>query len=353
MLSIRCPVCENAFDTSGDPPHAAIECPSCRSFLGTAGEADGPVHEPLPIELASKLVGHTRDVWSVAFAPNGTYLASGSLDGSIRLWDVAEGKLRGRIDAHRGGVLSVAISPDGRWLASGGLDNTVKLWDVATRTRRGQHPRYAGGTVQFSRDGRQLASPSPDGICLWDVASRREAGTLAGDGRNAKALAFTPDGRSLVSGHDTRTGANVRIWDLCTGRCQIARAGHEEVTAVSLSPDGSTLASADTRGLLKLWSVANGTERAALRPLGRSQRVEPSTILAVAFSPSGEWLAASLHLAGGPNVQIWNVRTLEVRAAFEGHRSGVQSIVFSPDGSLMATGGRDGQARLWSIPASS
>ena len=123
-------------------------------------------------EIAT-LQGHADRVRSVAYAPDGQTLASGSLDQTVRLWDVAAGQEIATLQGHTDRVTSVAFSPDGQTLASGSLDRTVRLWDVATRQELAILQGHADGitSVSFSLDGQTLASSSWDKtILLWDMS---------------------------------------------------------------------------------------------------------------------------------------------------------------------------------------
>ena len=120
--------------------------------------------------------GHTGGVGSVAFSSDGSTLAAGSSDNTVRFWDVATRTETATLEGHRGWVYSVAFSPDGDSLASGSQDGTVRLWDVATRSEVATLEGHSGWvySVAFSPDGDSLASGSQDGtVRLWDVA--REA----------------------------------------------------------------------------------------------------------------------------------------------------------------------------------
>ncbi|MCY2991401.1 MAG: pentapeptide repeat-containing protein, partial [Planctomycetota bacterium] len=153
---------------------------------------------------------------TLAVSPDGTLIASGHNDGSVRLWDVASAKELRACNGHQGSVGSVAFSPDGRQLASGSSDKSVRLWDVASakelRVCNG-HQGYVG-SVAFSPDGRQLASGSDDNsVRLWDVASAKELRVCNGHQGSVRSVAFSPDGRQLASGsHDK----SVRLWDVAS-----------------------------------------------------------------------------------------------------------------------------------------
>jgi WD domain, G-beta repeat len=207
------------------------------------------------------LTGHTDQVLSVAFSPDGKTLASGSADHAVRLWDVATGDPIGDpLTGHTGRVWSVAFSPDGKTLASGSDDATVRLWDVATGRPIGS-PLIddIGGvlSVAFSRDGKTLASGGDDRtVRLWDVATGRPIGDpLTGHTGPVYSVAFSRDGKTLAS---SSLDATVRLWDVATGRpIGSPLTGHTgRVWSVAFSPDGKTLASSSDDDTVRLWNVA-------------------------------------------------------------------------------------------------
>ena len=289
------------------------------------------------------LEGHTGDVNSVSFSPDGTTLASGSSDGKVKLWDVATGTNIATLHGHWTPVTSVSFSPDGTTLASAADydvffgDGEVKLWDVATRENIATLEGYAT-SVSFSSDGTTLASGSDD-VKLWDVATRENIATLEG---YATSVSFSPDGTLLASGS---SGGKVKLWDVATRENIATLEGHTSyVRFVSFSPDGTTLASCG-RGLrfdeVKLWDVATRENIATLSE-------DWDDIRSVAFSPDSKLIASGGDkLFGKGAVKLWDVTTQEYIIAFE--VNDITSVAFSPDGTLLASGSTKGKVKLWNI----
>ena len=284
-----------------------------------------------------RLTGHTDGVWSVAFSPDSSQLASGSEDETIRLWDVVTGSEISRLTGHKDGVRSVAFSPDGSQLTSGSYDKTIRLWDVVTGV---EMHRLTGHTrsvysVAFSPGGSQLASGSYDKtIRLWDVVTGVEMHRLTGHTHSVYSVAFSPDGSLLASGSGDET---IILWDVDTGVEMHRLTGHTRIVySVAFSPNGSLLASASSDETIILWDVDTGVE--IRRLTGHRDEVR-----SVAFSPDGSWLAsASLD----KTIRLWNVDAGVETRRLTGTRS-VYSVAFSPDGRRIAFAAADGTIRLW------
>ena len=275
---------------------------------------------------------------NVAFSPDSRTLASGSLDGTIRLWDANTGRQTQTLTGHTEWVFSVAFSPDGRTLASGNGDGTIRLWDTITgrpkRTLTG-HTKWVF-SVAFSPDGRTLASGSYQEIRLWDVNTGRPKRTLTGHTNSFISVAFSPDGRTLASGSGDGT---IRLWDANTGRQTQTLTGHTEwVNSVAFSPDGRTLASGSGDGT-RLWDADTGRHKRTLT--GHTYGVT-----SVAFSPDGRTLASG---SDDRTIRLWDANTGRHTQTLTEHTDWVSSVAFSPDGTTLASGSADGTVLFYEI----
>lgn len=280
-----------------------------------------------------------RGVYGLAFAPDGHLVASAGTDGTICLWDAGNGELRRRLTGHEKDVWKVAFSPDGKLLASSSEDGTIRLWDPATgrQVRILRVKLAAFAPLAFSPDGTLLASANADGmIHLWDEASGTEKRHWQAAERRVFTLAFSPDGKTLASGASLES--DIRLWDVATGheRCPYG-AHHAFVKDLRFSPNGAEITSVGLDGQILQWDLATSTPHRQFSWTGED--------LVFALSADGNALA----IASGKTheVRLRDTRTGKPDRVLGKHEKRIQSLAFSPDGRLVASGGDDPIIRVW------
>jgi WD40 repeat protein len=286
------------------------------------------------------ITGHKGPVRSVTYSPDGQRLASGSDDGTAKLWDARSGKLLRTIagrDSSITAISAVAFSPDGRRLAGAfPEDATVRIWDTTTGRQLFELQGHTANVTRlaFSPDGQRLATASEDHkVKVWQADTGQQLITLAGHVAGVAGVAFSPDGGRLVSaGYDNM----VRVWDSASGLLCFTLAGHVAgVMDVAFSPDGQRLATASLDGTIKFWSAKSGHASLALGAAG--------TIRGLVFSPDGRHLARGR----GEDVVVLDAATGKEVRTLKGHQRQLAALAYAPDGKRLASLSHDNTVRLW------
>ena len=370
---------------------------------------------------STPLQKHTEWPNVLAFSPNGKMLASGSVDKTVQLWDTTTGEPLATLTGHVNGITALAFSPDGTILASASADGTIRFW--RPRTGAPLPPHITGhtesvraatffqesstlvsiafngeitfwnlktpqkptvhtvghqdwlATLAFSPDGTKLASVRAEGnvifrpgfndalwragssIRLTDVITGSELATLTNI-KTPSHLTFSSDGKTVAFSSETK---KIQLWNTETGdELNIPVVDPEtdlhnmpHLTALGLSPDGTTLASGTKQGGIQTWNVATGKAVAAFaKPIDQGNREH---ILALCFSSDSTLLAA----CSSKLIRIWEVDTGNILLSVhtEAHKQGntwtyrihPESLVFSPDDTILVSGFVGGAIQLWEV----
>ena len=213
----------------------------------------------IKLSILPDLLGHTEDVNSVSYSPDGKHLVSASRDKIIKIWDVVTGENISNLEGHTEGVNSVSYSPDGKHLLSHSYDHTIKIWEVSSGKCLSSLQKYINSFYcnSFSPDGKHLACAFTDNtIKISDVATGENLFTLEGHTSWFNIVRYSPDGKHLASASYDKT---IKIWDVVTSKNISNLEGHTEgVNSVSYSPDGKHLVSASGDHTIKIWDAVTG-----------------------------------------------------------------------------------------------
>lgn len=312
-------------------------------------------------QLAQVRFGPWDLVMALAWSPDGEHLAV-SAGNSIYLYRTRDWQ---QLSSFEIGALthSLAYSPDGAWLAAGSRDGYLRVWAATALVSSSQAQPVL--TIQAHRKGvnfvafspvsgplgRILASAGNDAVArFWNPDSGENLGLMVGGTFAVPSIAFFPDGAQLA----VINGDRIRLRQVGSERITGTFASDQPLYSLAIHPDGGLLAAGGSDNLIRLW-----TPEQAFRT-GQTEYIEPvilsghsgrlgtyrSLVWGVVFSPSGELLASA---GGDAAVRLWDIpghALLQTRTA---HTGGAACVAFRPDGRLLASGGLDGVLRLWGV----
>ncbi|PSF36176.1 WD40 repeat domain-containing protein [Aphanothece hegewaldii CCALA 016] len=286
-----------------------------------------------------RIVGNQEGtINTLLFSPDNRYIMGGGYRNqpNLKIWDLSNDRRQSNIRAQRRGIQALAINSTGETLVSGGEDGGINFWNW-------KNGDYIGIAVDhrthimdlaISPDGQILVSAALDGIKVWSLCDRRPLYTLTRIGEPAYALSMNPNGTTLASGDGE---GKIKFWDIRQGVFLSEFVAHKEaITGIIYTPDGTRLITSSADRTVKVWDVQS--QRLLYTFIGHSAQIR-----SIALHPNGEVLAS----ASNDGVRLWDVVTGETLGWPEKCRDWVESVAFSPNGRYLATGGYDFQVRLW------
>jgi len=354
------------------PRHSAIAGAQAPA-KDTEKPATKDAAKPSLLKLRATLKGHAKSVSTVTFSPEGKLLASGSDDGSVKIWDTTTGKEVKTLDGHEKVVGALAFSPDGTLLASGGSEG-VKIWDVATGQEKvvlNDSEGAFGGHVTFSPDGKVLAAGAPLEVGVWDAATGKKLATIKGEHAdspwNHGRPTFSADGKILVLGSGTFDGVegSVHLWNWAENKSGGSLNAEGTCSFLALTADGKTLVTLNKHLELGLWDFETSQQKKTLK----LKETSPASLdLLVNYGPVAALAAdgkilALIHPGIGAGKPFVDPKTKKKYATNAGKfallnpttgkaletvslDAAVTSVAFSPKGGLIAAGCRGKDERF-------
>jgi WD40 repeat protein len=323
-------------------------------------------------------VGHTYNVVSARFSPDGRRILSASEDNTAKIWDALTGNLLADLKLNINTVNSAEFSPDGKKIVIASADESASVWDSETGKLdfilRGHKNKVTSAI--FSDDGKKILTVSDDNTAkIWDAATGKLLLSLEGHTARLNTGQFSIDGAKVLTSSDDHTA---RIWDAVTGKSIMVLKKHElEVITAQFSPDGTRIITASTDKTTRIWDAASGKLLANIK-------VYTSVVTWAQFSPDSKKVivinkntakirdattgALLVDLKGTTNdfgisqynkdgsriitinnnvVKIWDPATGNLLADLSGHEEKIRSARYSPDNKKIVTSSDDKTIKIW------
>ena len=297
-------------------------------------------HRHLSTRFNSKqtLQGHTSEVSSVSWSPDGKLILTGSGDNTAKVWNAEKGQELLTLKGHTLPVRSVSWSPDGKRILTGSEDTTAKVWDVATGqellTLKGHTSEVS--SAAWSPDGKRILTGSYDKTGkVWDAGEGQELLALEGHMGSLFSVSWSPDGKRILTGSEDKTA---KVWDVATGQEVMTLTGHTlQVSSVSWSPDGKRILTGSYDKTAKTWDAATGQELVAFKG-------HVGSLFSAAWSPDGKRILSGSY---DNTAKVWDAEMGQELLALKGHMHFVLSAAWSPDGKRILTGSQDKTTKVW------
>lgn len=327
-------------------------------------------------KLLKTLEGHSNNVNSVAFSPDGTKIISGSEDGIIKIWEANSGKCIQTLKGYSSKVESVAWSPDGKYIVCGGDGRHVKIWETNSweSIKTLEINSCYAYSVAWSPDGKYIVCGESGGLKIFDANSGENIKYMSkilyrdmlilpssnfsmnfSNFSMEKSVSWSPDSKYIVSGSYCGNlevwNGNVKIWDVNSGICiktiKVIGNYSKFVNSVCWSPDGKYIVIVHDEGSVYIWDV---NSRKCIQNLTRC--LEPAR--SVSWSPDGKYIVIGYSfsdsiLLPGCGIRIFDANSGKKIKTLKGHSSIVSSVACSPDGKYIVSGSWDKTIRIWGV----
>ena len=280
---------------------------------------------------------HTDTITSIVLTPDGTKMASQTLNGDIRIWDTATGKELPPIHNREANAYRLAISPDGRFFAQGETNGQVRIYAVS----QGMHlatlecSQQVITAITFSPDGRFLAAIAQDGISLvWEALTWKQQATFKTPPRGTNAIVFTPDSKQVL----TCGGGGVRVWNPLSGQELKSILQGRFVFTMAFIPGSNHLALGSLDNMVKIWDFA------ADRQVGEIKtNIQNGALIG---SPDGNLIVTTGY---DQIVRLWGTGNWALLAEIKCHSGPIQALAFTPDSMGLFTGSQDRALKLRNV----
>ncbi len=284
-------------------------------------------------------------IYGLSFSPDGTSLATAGIDGHIRVWNSSGGLETFKLPGHPRTEF-LAFSPKANLLATAGKsrnrDGEIILWSPLEGKRiltlRGHSGQVRG--IAFSPDGKKIVSCGDDRkVRLIDLGNQEKSLEMNNHTERVFAVAYSPDGKWIASGGEDH---RILLWDAHNGSFLKELPGGNGVLTLAFSPDGKFLASGSYERKVRLWNLSKGLDNV----IGFALTGHSGSIRSVAFSPDGGLLASA---SSDLTIRIWDVKRKKQFQILEGSTRPISAVSFHPEGKRLASVGNEGVVRLWDL----